>query len=902
MRAVGQRHGFILQGNAFAAFALVAVACTTVDHSPCGAGQTRCNETCTWLTHDARNCGACGAACSGGHACRAGSCVCSENQQECDGQCVDVRSNASHCGKCSAACSVGQSCLDGECVCDFGLGACGARCADTQSDPEHCGRCGAACARSEVCSLGKCAEYCAPGLIACGRACVDLDRSVDHCGKCDNACPTGHSCENGTCACGAGLDACGTDCVDLSSDSSHCGACNQACGGGEECRSSSCVCPLGQVSCEGQCIVGNVCPAAPCEPACDGGQVCVDQVCQCPAGQQLCAGLCVVEGACASSCAKSSGTLSDFENVSLALPGSTEDHWTGVWYRLGDATRANQTLAVEQVGSSQCHQFALHTTGQGLRQPVGIGFNLKGTPGAPEPYDARRWAGIRFRARLGDAATKTVRLNIVTPWTRDADACGAETDSASDCTNHLGRFLRGENAVTTEWHDFMLCFDRDLYPLEAPSALTTEQRRQVASNVLEIQFQFNRDEQVPQVPSAGTTYPQDRADAPFDFWVDDVELVEDAGLCPAVEFQSMPGSARPYPMNVKLGSCEPASDAAKFNAAIARSYLRWRNRYVVSDERGCSLEQAEQGLSNSQATAYAMLVAAAMGDKEHFDCLWTYARNQGAAAWLMVSEPDGVGSTTEADEDMAEALLLAEEQWQDGYGASANALIANMLSSDVLNDALLPGSEWEQRGVFAPAVFVPSLYRVFQRRSGDDAWARVLANGYRTVRANAQSFGQTHLVTDLCDSSGTPTQQSDYGLQVTGGFTEPAYGFDAARVPLRLSWDACLGANYDATELLAGILGFFEAVYEGGASIEHLRAGWYASGDPAPMSLENQMSFIGPIGAGAMAFEERRALTDRVFRVVLDLIECPEFNRSYYQATIGLIALLQMSGNLPHST
>ena len=283
-------------------------------------------------------------------------------------------------------------------------------------------------------------------------------------------------------------------------------------------------------------------------------------------------------------------------------------------------------------------------------------------------------------------------------------------------------------------------------------------------------------------------------------------------------------------------------------------------------------------------------------------CLWTGAQNQGAAAWLMVSEPDGVGSTTEADEDMAEALLVAQTQWQDGYGASAAALIANMLSSDVLHDALLPGSEWDQSDAFQPAAFVPSFYRIFERLSGDDTWGRVLANGYQTLRANAQSFGQTHLVTDLCDASGTPTQQSDYGLEVIGGFTEPAYGFTAARVPLRLSWDACLEDRSDAKELLAGILSFFEAIYEGGSSIEHLRAGWYASGEPAPMALENQMSFIGPIGTGAMAFDEKRALADRAFRVVLDLIECPEFNRRYYQATIGLITLLQMSGNFPHSS
>lgn len=591
--------------------------------------------------------------------------------------------------------------------------------------------------------------------------------------------------------------------------------------------------------------------------------------------------------------------LSDFENVSLALPSLTDDRWTGTWHRLGAATHSKQTLAVEHIGSEPCDQFALHTTGHGLSQPVGIGFNFKGTASAPEVYDGTRWAGIRFRARFGDETTKTVRLNIVTPWTADTSECTALEDS--DCSNHLGRFLRDEDVVTGDWREFAFCFDRDLYPLEVPSGLTDEQRRRVAEHLLEVQFQFNRSRRLPETPSAAAQYPEEPADASFDFWVDDVELIEDPDECAAAEVEWTQDTTRPYPRNAKLGSCEPAYDAVKFNAAIARAYTRWRERYILWDDHGCRVDWTEPGLVNSQAVGYAMLIAAAMGDRAVFDGLWAYARAEGAAAWLMAAEPNEIGSCTEGDEDIAHALLVADEQWQGEYKTHATTLLANMAVSDVSDDSLLPGSEWAESGAFMPAQFVPSFYRVFERATGHDTWARVLAKGYQTLRSNAQAFGDIGLVTDLCDAAGTPTQESDYGLEVTGGFTEPVYGFYAARVPLRLSWDVCLEGELHAKDLLAGILNFFVDRYDGGASIEHLAAGWYASGDPAPGALENQISFIGPIGAGAMAFEEGRALRDRVFRVVLDSVESEEPRRSYYQATVGLITLLQLSGNLPHA-
>ncbi len=91
----------------------------------------------------------------------------------------------------------------------------------------------------------------------------------------------------------------------------------------------------------------------------------------------------------------------------------------------------------------------------------------------------------------------------------------------------------------------------------------------------------------------------------------------------------------------------------------------------------------------------------------------------------------------------------------------------------------------------------------------------------------------------------------------------------------------------------------FASRYDNGDSIDLMAGGYYAGVNPASNALANRMSFIGPIGVGAMAISSRQNMRDRAFRTVLDLIDNPEYNRSCYETSVGLITLLIMSGNMP---
>jgi hypothetical protein len=129
--------------------------------------------------------------------------VCAADQQECGDQCVSVEVDARNCGACGAACGAGEACVAGQCVCP--ATACGGACVDLTSDPAHCGTCDAACAPGTVCTTGgggatACAAACAlTSQTLCGRACVDLQANAYHCGACGRACGSSEHCAAGRC-------------------------------------------------------------------------------------------------------------------------------------------------------------------------------------------------------------------------------------------------------------------------------------------------------------------------------------------------------------------------------------------------------------------------------------------------------------------------------------------------------------------------------------------------------------------------------------------------------------------------------------------------------------------------------------------------------------------------------
>jgi hypothetical protein len=127
--------------------------------------------------------------------------TCTANLKACGQSCSDVSSDKANCGACGIACGEGQVCSAGACVCESGTSSCSGSCVVLSSDPQNCGACGKPCAQGQVCEGGSCKASCTlGGTTTCAGGCVDTTTDPLNCGSCGNACAQGQSCHAGSCS------------------------------------------------------------------------------------------------------------------------------------------------------------------------------------------------------------------------------------------------------------------------------------------------------------------------------------------------------------------------------------------------------------------------------------------------------------------------------------------------------------------------------------------------------------------------------------------------------------------------------------------------------------------------------------------------------------------------------
>ena len=138
----------------------------------CDAPRAMCGSTCTDVTADPANCGACGTACAPGQTCNAGHCdvLCVGGTQRCNGSCIDPTSDPANCGACNVVCPgdrpfcVASACTKscdmtkGQKECDPDGGP--AYCASVDTDSKNCGDCGHVCTTNQSCVAGTCKDLC----------------------------------------------------------------------------------------------------------------------------------------------------------------------------------------------------------------------------------------------------------------------------------------------------------------------------------------------------------------------------------------------------------------------------------------------------------------------------------------------------------------------------------------------------------------------------------------------------------------------------------------------------------------------------------------------------------------------------------------------------------------------
>lgn len=271
-----------------------------------------------------------------------------------------------------------------------------------------------------------------------------------------------------------------------------------------------------------------------------------------------------------------------------------------------------------------------------------------------------------------------------------------------------------------------------------------------------------------------------------------------------------------------------ASNTSSVAQAAMTAYTDWKAKYVRSVESGVSRVVRPENNNDtvSEGIGYGMLLAVWGNDAGTFDALWNYGKKyldgKGLMNWQIASDGKviGTGSATDADEDMAYALILAHKKWSGkGYDTGAKNLITAMLANEVMgSNHMTPGDGWGTTTIVNPSYLAPSYYRAFANFTGNSRWNDIANTNSAWLMQVADS--NTGLVPDWKNSD-----LSD--ANVSFDQYKNDFYYDAVRTPIRMLHAVKTTADTNAQFLLKKQHTFFSGI---GAT--KLKAGYKLSGTP----------------------------------------------------------------------
>jgi endo-1,4-beta-D-glucanase Y len=239
-------------------------------------------------------------------------------------------------------------------------------------------------------------------------------------------------------------------------------------------------------------------------------------------------------------------------------------------------------------------------------------------------------------------------------------------------------------------------------------------------------------------------------------------------------------------------TASPADRARAASQAFLGAYLDAGGRVVRRDQGGDTV---------SEGQAYAMLVAAAIGDRQRFDLAWQWAkanlqRPDGLLSWRWEGgRVVDVQPASDADLDAARALLVAADRFGvAGYRHEALRIAEGILGAETVDAAgrpLLVAGPWATTPprYVNPSYVSPAGFAALRRASGQGRWDSLAASG-REVLGQLTASGPG-LPPDwaVLDAGGTV-----HPSPPPGGNGAPAYSYDAARTFVRMAED-CSGGG-----------------------------------------------------------------------------------------------------------
>jgi endo-1,4-beta-D-glucanase Y len=288
------------------------------------------------------------------------------------------------------------------------------------------------------------------------------------------------------------------------------------------------------------------------------------------------------------------------------------------------------------------------------------------------------------------------------------------------------------------------------------------------------------------------------------------------------DVQAQMGNLWPRPVNNNLPHiAEPLR--GRMDSALVKTWQGIRKRnidaYPVKLFHRPNSEQPHDAVS--EGVGYAMLMALYVGDQAGFDQVWdageTYLFQGEYYDWRADRDGKriGTGAATDADEDIAVALLFADALQRKGIwkahkspkGASyidrAKSLMEAIWSKMIADGKYIkPGSGWGGPDQYNPSYFAPAWYRLFKQAGSNHDWDAVINQGYQSLKLSP-GYGKG-LIPDWMKAGGGYAGALGYNAYGEGRHMYK----DAIRVYWRMSIDALWFKETRGMEFMKNAMAF----------------------------------------------------------------------------------------------
>ena len=340
--------------------------------------------------------------------------------------------------------------------------------------------------------------------------------------------------------------------------------------------------------------------------------------------------------------------------------------------------------------------------------------------------------------------------------------------------------------------------------------------------------------------------------------------------------------------------------------ALSASWDFYKKEYL---KNGGQVIDPANGRATSEGQSYALLRAVWMNDRDSFDKIWTWTRSNlqirgdklFSWMWEKGTVPDQ-NSASDADEDIALALVFAYKRWDDPkYLVEGVGVINDIWEREVyeINGRYVLGfSADARRGngvVMNPSYFPPASYRIFAKVDTTHPWDKLADDTYFWLETIGVNYSPLFLPPNFVyiDETGNISSAKEWF-----GVDSEIYGFDGFRTLFRVALDGYWFGMPLSSDYLRKVYPFFEKKWNEEKS---LFAGYTMVGETA-LNFPAISTLAGPLAAGSLLKEYE---TDEWYKEMIEKRYNSENGfwgdrNNYYDQNWAWFATALYSNNLPN--